>query len=153
MIFCLNRSSLVACSFVTPTHLAKSLVLSFALLLAGFLPAHASPQRLLDEEIVVAAHNWHSRSFKLGVPSPVQLTIQGVRNTDKGFTIYLVSPAEFDHFQRGESFHYVGAFSGIKVRSLNQTALLSAGDWVFIVQNSENIYRDMVTHVRITVDP
>jgi len=138
---------------LTSTKLATSLALAFVVLVVGLPAARASPQRLLDEELVVAAHTWHSLSFKLAAPSQVQLAVQGVRNTDKGFMLYVLSPGEYDHFQHGESFSYVKAFTGIKVRSLNQTAPLAAGDWVVIVQNSENIYRDMVTHVRITIDP
>ncbi len=138
---------------VNARNVVRTVVVALAVVvgLAGVAPA--APQHMIDEEQVIAAATFHARTIKIAVAAPVQLVVQGLRYADKGFMVYVMSPEDFAHFQRREPFHYFEALYGLKIRSFTQTATLPAGDWVFVVHNSENLIRSMVVRVRIVVDP
>lgn len=121
------------------------------MLLAGV--AWAAPQQVVNAEEAIEASGWHATTVELKAQAPVQLAVQGLRHVDKGFTVYVMTPDDFAHFQRREMFHHVEAFHGLKVRSLTQTATLPPGKWVFVVHNSENWLRTMIVRVRVVVDP
>lgn len=113
----------------------------------------AKPQVIVDEELAVSAGGWQSRGFTLPSPRPVQVTTEGKKHTDKGFSLYVMNSSELDNFKQKTTFKHIPAFQGLKVRSSSNTATLSAGEWIVVVANSENIINTMVVHLRVVADP
>ncbi|HEY0480500.1 MAG TPA: hypothetical protein VGD37_23450 [Kofleriaceae bacterium] len=113
----------------------------------------AQPQVIVDEELAVSAGGWQSRGFTLPSPRPIQVTTEGRKNSDKGFSLYVMNSSELDNFKQKTRFMHVPAFQGLKVRSFSNTATLPAGEWTVVVANSENILKTMVVHLRVVANP
>ncbi|HEX4422776.1 MAG TPA: hypothetical protein VH165_32900 [Kofleriaceae bacterium] len=115
--------------------------------------ALSNPQVLYDEELAVGQGGWQSRGFTLPTARPIQVVAEGRRNTDKGFTVYVMKTDELEHFRSRVTFQHIPALQGLKIRSFTSTATLPAGAWTVVVQNSENLLRTMVVHLRVVSDP
>lgn len=113
----------------------------------------ARPQVIVDEEVAIGAHGWQSRGFTLPSARPIQVIADGKTHADKGFTVYVMSSDELDHFRNRATFHHISELQGLKIRSFSQTARLAAGAWTVVVQNSENIINTMVVHLRVVSNP
>ena len=111
------------------------------------------PRLVTDEEFVIPAGGWQSRSFILPIACPVRLTVEGVKDAAKGFTVYVIRTYEEDIFRRKGAFHYLPSFYGSKTTSFSHTEDLPQGDWTVIVQNTESPLRSMTVHVQLTIDP
>jgi hypothetical protein len=111
-----------------------------------------SPQVLFDEELAVSAAGAQMRSFTLPSPRPISVEVRGVKNSDKGFMVYVMEESEWENFKTGK-FRHVPEFEGLKIRSSEHTGALPAGSWAVVVQNSENILNTMVVQVRVVSDP
>ena len=111
------------------------------------------PHVVLDEEFVVPSGGWQSREFRLPGVRPVRLNVQGVKDTAKGFTVYVMRTSEEDNFKANAAFRHLPSFQGLKVTSFTHTEDLPPGDWAVIVQNTENLLRSMTVRVQLTTDP
>lgn len=87
------------------------------------------------------------------VLSLIQVSADGKTHADKGFTVYVMSADELDHFRSRATFHHISEFQGLKVRSFSHTATIPTGAWTVVVQNSENIINTMVVHLRVVSNP
>ncbi|HEY1696047.1 MAG TPA: hypothetical protein VGG39_27960 [Polyangiaceae bacterium] len=111
------------------------------------------PQVIVDEEIAVTAEGGaQMRSFTLPSDRPVFVEVEGRKNADKGFMVYVMASNEWENFKSGK-FRHIPEFQGLKVRSFSHTGELPAGSWAVVVANSENIFNTMVVHVRVVSDP
>jgi hypothetical protein len=108
---------------------------------------------IVDEELAVDADGWQSRGFNLPSAHPIQVSADGLKHADKGFTVYVMEADQLDKFRNGDTFQHIPSLQGLKVRSYRETATLPAGSWIVVVRNSENILNTMVVHLRVVVDP
>lgn len=111
------------------------------------------PRIVINEEFVLPAGGWKSSSFMLANVRPVRLSVEGVKDAAKGFTVYVIRTYEEDLFRRKGIFHYIPSFYGSKTTSFSHTEELIQGDWTVIVQNTESPLRPMTVHVQLTTDP
>ena len=111
------------------------------------------PRVVIDEEFVIPAGGFQARSFILSSVRPVRLTVEGVKDAAKGFTVYMIRTYEEDNFRRKGAFHYLPSFYGTKTTSFSHTEDLPLGDWTVVVQNTESPLRSMTVHVQVTTDP
>jgi hypothetical protein len=132
----------------------KIKVHSVVLLVCLALPFTASADLVLvNKDWVVPAHEAYQQGFTLAQTAYVHLTVMGVKNTDKGFTVRIApqedaancvgkaqgpcrSRADFDAFKVPGPYDHMG--------------LVPAGSWSVFVQNSENILNKATVHVHVT---
>jgi hypothetical protein len=82
---------------------------------------------------------------------PVRVQISGVENTAKGYTVMLIDPKSAAELAaKGKTRGMPEFFS--KDLSLKKTAVLTPGDYVLMITNSENIMRTMVVHAKVTLN-
>jgi hypothetical protein len=112
-----------------------------------------SPQVIVDEELAVDADGWQARSFTLASAHPIQVSAEGRSHADKGFSVYVMTSGELDHFRNKETFRHIPTLEGLKVRSFKKTATLAPGSWTVVVFNSENILNTMVVRLRVVAAP
>ena len=111
------------------------------------------PQVIFDEEMAIDAGGWQSRGFSLSAARPVQLSVQGVQHTDKGFRVYLMPADEVANYRARDEFRHMPGFQGLKVRRFSHTETLPAGRWAVLIANTENIFNGMIVSAKVTVDP
>ena len=113
-----------------------------------------SPQVVANEEIAIPASGAQMRGFTLSSPAPVSVEVQGRKNTDKGFMVYVMPSDEWEKFKGGAgTFQQMSEFHGLDVRSFEHTGTLPAGSWAVVVQNSQNFMNTMVVQIRVVIDP
>jgi hypothetical protein len=83
----------------------------------------------------------------------VKIRVDGKQDTAKGFNVFVMSAAESQAFRSKRPFNYIQSLSAPKTRAFGGTATLPAGDWVVVIENSENLLRDMTVHLSVIVDP
>lgn len=121
--------------------------------LADPAAAVRSPQVVTDEEMVVSAGGAQSLSFTLPSERPVKVTVRGVRDTAKGYNVYLMKDEDWSDFKAHRQFNYFEKLSYLKTGGFEKTATLPPGRWNIVVHNSENILNDMSVHIKVVVDP
>lgn len=120
---------------------------------AAAVVLRGGPEIVADEEFTVDAGGSQMRGFGLPGPRPVKVEVLGRRDTDKGFSVYMIDQSEWDAFKAGRKFEQYPTFEGLKVRSMTKTASMPAGRYAVVVRNSENMFNSMSVHLKITVDP
>lgn len=113
-----------------------------------------SPQVMVNEEIAIDASGAQMRGFTLSSPAPVSVEVQGRKNTDKGFMVFVMPESEWEKFKGGAgTSQQMSEFQGLKVRSFEHTGTLPAGSWAVVVQNSQNFMNTMAVQLRVVIDP
>lgn len=110
-------------------------------------------QELCNERLSVPASGAQARSFSLSAGTAVEVEIVGVRDTAKGFTVYLMTPADWNQYAAGKPFEVYRDFQGRKVTTMKDTKRLPAGKYMLAVINSENIINSMEVDLRIVANP
>jgi hypothetical protein len=111
------------------------------------------PSTLVDEEIAVSTSRPQVRAFTLAASGRVEVRADGVKDTGKGFMLYVMPAEEVANFSQSKDFTHIREYEGKKVASFSHTGTLKAGSWAVVVQNSENLLRTMVVHLQIVRDP
>ncbi len=134
---------------------------------ADLLSALRSPQVVFDEEMAVPAGGSQLRGFTLPSSRRVKLEVRGLKNVDKGYSVYVIPTEDWEGFKnhfnprkhrKGEApppntFREIEAFRGLDVRGMTKTAELPAGNWAVVIKNSENLFFGMVVNLKVTADP
>ncbi|RKG67918.1 hypothetical protein D7W79_34815 [Corallococcus exercitus] len=137
------------------------LCLSVAVALTSMMlapTAHASglfskTEVIFDEDVAIPSHSMQTRGFTLNQNATLKLEVKGVKNTDKGFDVYLMTEDNLAKFQAAKEFRHFPAFQGLQVSSATNTHDVSAGKYVFVVHNKYNLMKGMVVHIKATVNP
>ena len=116
--------------------------------------APSDPTDLTDADWIVKAGSNKTFSFTLPKAAPVHISVAGVKNADKGFTILVASQDDVNACVVTPSgCKGIPGFGGMGVKSLDHTDTIPAGSWAFILINSENMMNALTAHVHIVVNP
>lgn len=134
---------------------------TFTVVLASFAVApqayagglFAKTQVVVDEELAVSSHGSQMRGFKLTGKETLQVEVKGVKNTDKGFDVYLMTASDWENFKAGKAFEHFPAFQGLKITGSTNTKEIPAGDYALVIHNKYNLLKGMVVKVKVTVNP
>ena len=112
-------------------------------------------QELLNQEWVLPTSGFHSFSFTLSRDASVHIEMTPVKHADKGVTLRIVPPEDFDAcIGRSQGrCRSLGSFDGLGVRTLSHTDTIPAGRWMFFAWNDKNIVYAATIHVRLVVNP
>lgn len=111
----------------------------------------ADPKIVVDEDVAVGARASQGRRFSLAGNEALAVTAAGKGRSDHPFIVHVMSAADFEAFSKKRPFHYAPAFEALAT-SVSRTDVLPPGDWVVVVDNSDNASA-MTVHVRVVVDP
>ena len=111
----------------------------------------ADPKVVVDEDIVVGARASQGRRFSLPGNEALAVTAAAKGRSDRPFIVHVMSADDFEAFSKKRPFHYAPAFEALAT-SVSRTDVLPPGDWVVVVDNSENASA-MTVHVRVVVNP
>jgi hypothetical protein len=112
----------------------------------------ADPKIVLDDDLTIGARGSQARPFTLSSQDALQIVVEGKAHADKGFHVYVMSPADFENFSKKRPFHHVPAFEGANVTSFSRIDILPEGAWSVVVENPENA-TNIVVHLRVVIDP
>lgn len=111
----------------------------------------ADPKVVVDEDIAVAARASQGRRFRLPGNEALAVTAAGKGRSDRPFIVHVMSADDFEAFSKKKPFHYAPAFEAM-AKQVSRTDVLPPGDWVVVLDNSENASA-MTVHVRVIVNP
>jgi hypothetical protein len=111
----------------------------------------ADPKVVVDEDIAVGARASQGRRFSLPGNEALAVTAAGKGRSDHPFIVHVMSADDFEAFSKKRPFHYAPAFEALAT-SVSRTDVLPPGDWVVVVDNSDNASATTV-HVRVVVNP
>jgi hypothetical protein len=111
----------------------------------------ADPKVVVDEDIAVGARASQGRRFSLPGNEALAVTAAGKGRSDRPFIVHVMTADDFEAFSKKRPFHYAPAFEA-RETSVSRTDVLPPGDWVVVVDNSENASATTV-HVRVVVNP
>jgi hypothetical protein len=111
----------------------------------------ADPKVVIDEDIAVGARASQGRRFSLPGNEALAVTAAGKGRSGHPFIVHVMSAEDFEAFSKKRPFHYVPAFEALSTLE-SRTDVLPPGDWVVVVDNSQNASA-MTVHVRVVVNP
>lgn len=138
-----------------------AICVTFAVVLASLTVApkayagglFAKTQVVADEELAISSKGSQMRGFKLTGNATLQLEVKGVKNTDKGFDVYLMTAAEYAKFAAGKEFKHFPAFQGLKITGATNTANIPAGEYAIVIHNKYNLLKGMIVRLKATINP
>jgi hypothetical protein len=111
----------------------------------------ADPKVLVDEDVAVGGRASQGRRFSVAGTEVLAVSAAGKGRSDRPFVVHVMSAEDFEAFSKKRPFHYAPAFEALATL-VSRTDVLPAGDWVVVVDNSENAAAATV-HVRVVVNP
>ena len=110
-------------------------------------------QVVFDESLSVDSGGAQMRGFTIPSPRPVQVSVTGLKDTDKGYSVYVMNQSEWENFKAKKEFRHIPSFEGLKVKTMTHTETLPTGSYALVVANTENIFNSMVVGVKVVTDP
>lgn len=110
-------------------------------------------QQLLNQTIVLKKGTAYSKTLKLPVATPIQFEVRGIKNTNKGFNVFVMPESQRQLFLAKKRFKYYTSLSALNVTKYKNTAMLPKGNIAFVVANQNNIINSMQVQVEITANP
>jgi hypothetical protein len=113
--------------------------------------AAAADIDVVNEEWVVPAHDSRFYSLMLNDRAKVHVTVVGVKNTDKGFSVRVVPAGDPPLCGADRPCRSEPAFEADKVAAFDRTSPLMPGAWTIYVVNSENLLNRSIVHTHVVV--
>jgi len=80
-----------------------------------------------------------------------QASVSPVKNADKGFRVRVVNADDvMSCMVKGGTCRELLSWRQPRTRAFTQTENIPSGDWAFLVENSENLFKTMTVHVTLT---
>jgi hypothetical protein len=111
----------------------------------------ADPKVLVDEDVAVGGRASQGRHFSVTGTEVVAVSAAGKGRSDRPFIVHVMSAEDFENFSKKRPFHYAPAYESLATL-VSRTDVLPPGDWVVVVDNSENASAATV-RVRVVVNP
>jgi hypothetical protein len=111
----------------------------------------ADPKVLLDEDVAVNPRASQGRRFSLPGNEVLAVSAAGKGRSERPFIVHVMSADDFEAFSKKRPFHYAPAFEALATQ-VSRTDVLPPGNWVVVVDNSDNASAATV-HVRVVVNP
>lgn len=116
--------------------------------------AAPAPINIVSERMSVdASGGSQMRGFTLNRQAPVRVEVTGLRDTAKGFDVYVIKQEEWANLRDGREFRHIPAFEGLKVTRMSETHDLPPGNWAVVVRNSYNLLNSMEVELKVTAHP
>ena len=137
-------------------HSVRRLVLAVTLLTIGmaFAPrvirAQEGPKTLVNAEWVIKHGEGYFEAFSSD-GATFQASVAGVKNADKGFRVRVVNAQDVKSCTvAGGTCRELPSWRQPRTYAFTQTAKIPPGQWAFLVENSENIFKTMTVLVNLT---
>lgn len=104
---------------------------------------YGSPVTLLNGNYDVGAGSHSVNEINLSQNSLLTINISCNSECAKGYNVYLIEKSEYVNFQRGKSFNVYANFRGERLLDHHYSDRVTAGNYLLIVQNSENMLNTM----------
>ena len=128
------------------------LKLCLGVLALVFVSSVAFARDVVDSQWVIASGSAQWESFKLAAPTEVSASVNGVQDTAKGFRVRLVNAEDARSCGvAGGTCRELSSWRQPRTTGFTHTETVPAGEWAFLVENSENLLKRMTVQVKLSV--
>ena len=101
-------------------------------------PVHHGPVVVVNKQLRVPAHGWRAQLITVNTRHRVHIELRGGHRGGQGFSAYLLTPAEWQHYRGGHHAHSIHGWDRRKAHGYNITRSLQRGRYYLVVLNTHS---------------